>query len=254
MPSLLELQERFAAALESGDGSSARGLDVYRHAVGANYRRALAATYPLVREWLGRATFDDAVDAFVAAHPPASGDLNVYGDGFASFLEHHVPGRDDARDMARLEWAIDESSRAADVESTAADVVAALTVLEDEAVGQVGLALHPSCRLVRTTVAIYDAWSARQRGAALPGEPAKPPADGERLLIRRDDSRTLVERLGAGEFAWLRALQSGETFGAALSQALDGDAAFDLEDALAGRVRDGTICGIAPGRYNPRHG
>lgn len=254
MPSLLELQERFATALESRDGSRERGIDVYRHAIGANYRRALAATYPVVRDGLGLAAFEEAVDAFVVAHPPVSGDLNVYGDAFAAFLEHHLPGRSDVRDMARLEWAIDESSRAADVDSSAADVVAALTVLEEDAVGQVGLTLHPSCRLVRAATAIYDAWSARQRGGTASAERVSESAAGECLLIRRHEWRALVERLSEGEFAWLHALRWGETFADALSRALECDAGFDLERTLSERVHDGTICGVEPGRYNPRHG
>jgi len=252
MRSLLELQERFAASLEPGGATRAPGIDVYRHAIGANYRRALAATYPVVRELLGPAAFDEAVDAFVPAHPPTSGDLNVYGDAFARFLEQHAPNRPDARDMARLEWAIDESARAADGACTPAQIVAGFTLLEEDAVAQVTVHLHPSCRLLRTATAIHAAWSARQAasGIAAPDEGSA----GELLLIRRHAARTVVERVRAGEFTWLRALQAGETFGEALSQALDADAGFDLERTLAERVHDGTVCGIEPGRYNPRHG
>jgi len=164
-----------------------------------------------------------------------------------------MPDRTDARDMARLEWAIDESARAADVESTPAGVIAALTVLEDEAISDVVLELHPSCRLFSAPTPAYETWSARQRGA-IEDAAGRERARGEFLLVRRSEGRVLVAPITAGEFAWLRALQSGETFGDALGHALECDAGFDLESALAERVHDGTICGIEPGRYNPRHG
>ena len=60
MPSLRELQRDFAAALLAGDGAAppfatipeeraAERIAVYRRALFANYRNALAATYPLWR-------------------------------------------------------------------------------------------------------------------------------------------------------------------------------------------------------------
>lgn len=251
MASLLELQERFAAELESEKAASARGVDVYRRAIAANYRRALAATYPVVRDLLGAAAFEEAVDAFVAAHPPVSGDLNVYGGGFPDFLERHAPGRSDARDMARLEWAIDESARAGDTGSAPAGVVAALAALGEDAAAQARLSVHPSCRLVSTEIPVYRTWSAHQ-GSTHRG--TREDVEGEFLLVHRHAARTLVERIAAAEFTWLRALRSGETFGDALACALERDESFDLEKALGERVHDGTICGVERGRYNPRHG
>lgn len=248
MPSLLERQERLAAALESADAATEAGVEVYRRAIAANYRRALAATYPVVRELLGRAAFEEAVDAFVRAHPPVSGDLNVYGAEFGALLAPVLA------DMARLEWAVDEAARSADVDATPAEVIAALTVLPEEAIEHVRLRLHPSCRLVANRIAVYETWRARQGGASAPVSIMTEEPSSDLLLVRRHEGRALVERIAPGEFAWLRALHSGETFADALTQALERDAAFDLESTLSARVHDGTVCGVEPGRYNPRHG
>jgi len=128
MPALRDLQQRFAAGLR-GDGPAGRNLAVYRATVSANYRAAMAATYPVVRLIVGGAFFDTAVDAYTAAFPSTGGDLNVYGGRFGDWLAAypyavHLPY---LADVARLEWAIDEAARAADCEATPARVLDALS-------------------------------------------------------------------------------------------------------------------------------
>ena len=68
----------------------------------------------------------------------------------------------------------------------------------------------------------------------------------EHLLVRRSGDAPLVERVGPGEFAWLRALHEGADFGAALARAMEVEGAFDLGEALQARVMDGTVSGLAP--------
>ena len=125
--SLAELQQRFARSLNAPEGAApefdvagaappSERMDIYRRAVCANYRKALGATYPVVRGSSANRRSADAVDAFVRAHPSASGDLNDYGDAFGTFLAQHpsTTALPYLPDVARLEWAIDEVNRAAD--------------------------------------------------------------------------------------------------------------------------------------------
>jgi hypothetical protein len=247
MPSLPELQQRFASAIDE-PGETASGFEVYRHAIKTNYRRALAATYPVARALVGAPFFDAAVDAFTAAHPSSSGDLNDYGGAFGDFLERHEPASTlpYLPDVARLEWALDESARAADVDTDPQAVVAAISLVEEDAVPQIRLMLHPSCRLVASRYAVFDIWRAHQ--ADQPAEKRVDPEGGatEHLLTRSCADAPVVERLAAGEFAWLHALRAGDPFGAALARAMEVDAQFDLAAALQGRVMDGTVSGLAP--------
>src|SRR4029453_7123257 len=121
MPSLSELQRRFAATVLDLAREPHARIAVYRHTIFANYRNALGATHRVVRELTGVPFFDAAVDAFVLAHPSTGGDLNVYGDAFASFLATypHAAPLPYLPDVARLEWAMDEAHRAADAEGNA---------------------------------------------------------------------------------------------------------------------------------------
>src|SRR5262244_2937947 len=104
MPSLREVQRGFAAATVFGDtaalaalGIVEGGLDastrigIYRNNVLGNYRKALGATYPVVRKLLGAPLFDAAVDAFVRAYPSTRGDVNRYGADMARFLTTYAP-------------------------------------------------------------------------------------------------------------------------------------------------------------------
>ena len=248
MPSLPELQRRFADALGADASARAPGFDVYRRSIDANYRRALAATYPVVRALVGAAFFDAAVDAFAAVRPSVSGDLNAYGGDFGDFLACHEPASTlpYLPDVARLEWALDESARAADVDVDARALVAAISVIEEDAIPHVRLTLHPSCRLLVSRFPVFDIWKVHQPGS---GSDMRVEVEGggtTHLLTRRSADGPLVERLGAGEFAWLLALQGGSEFGAALARAMDADATFDLGEALQARVMDGTVSGIAP--------
>jgi len=240
MPSLPEAQRRFAAAIDSGEPAPGPGFDVYRRSIQAVYRRALAATYPVVRAIVGAAFFDAAVDAFAAAYPSRSGDLNVYGAELAHFLARYEPASTlpYLADVARLEWALDESARAADVEADPRAVIAAISVVEEDAVPALRLLLHPSCRLLASRFPVFEIWKVHQPGYG--GDMRVDVESGlmEHLLARRSGDVPLVECVDVCEFAWLRALQQGADFGGALAQAMEAEATFDLGEVLQARVMD----------------
>jgi len=263
MPSLRELQLRFAATL-AGEGtatSAARTrespeagnelampdarLAIYRANGRANYRNALAATYSVAKRLTGAAFFNAAVDAFVAAHPPVSGDLNVYGEHLAGFLERYPPAANlpYLPDVARLEWAIDEANRAADTPRVPDAVLAALSLVAADRVAGVRLALAASCRMLASKYPILHIWRANQPDRA-GDERIELDEGGVALLLRRDADGVAMEALGPGEFAWLEALGERATFGEAIDRALAADAAFDLGAALRAHIAAGTIAAV----------
>jgi hypothetical protein len=259
MPSLRELQLRFAAAL-AGDpaavaaltapspadaGRAQSRLAIYRANGRANYRNALAATYPVVRRLPGAAFFDAAVDAFVADEPPGGGDLNVYGSRFDVFLERYAPAANlpYLPDVARLEWAIDEANRAADAPRVPEAVLAALSLVAPARLPLVRLALDPSCRLVVSRFPVFRIWRANQPDRA-GDERISLDEGGDALLVRRDPTGIVTQTLSAGEHAWLDALARRTTFGAAIDAALAADPRFDLGASLQLHVSTGTIAAV----------
>ena len=256
MPSLRKLQEDFAATLFAGDDAAppfatipedraAERIAVYRRAVFANYRNALAATYPVVKRLVGAPFFEAAVDALVGEQPATSGDLNIYGGTFGAFLAAYPPAANlpYLSDVAALEWAQDEANRAAEGEMSPGDVLAELTIMATVELPAALLTLAPSCRLVESRYPVLRIWQANQddyegdEQISLDGGP-------DRLLIRREPDGVTIERIGAGEFAWLGALAAGLSLGEAIEAAQDADASFDLGTTLRARIEDGSIAGV----------
>ncbi len=244
MPSLRDLQRDFAASLESGGDAR---VDVYRHTVAANYRNALGATYRVVRELTGRAFFDAAVDAFVAVHASTTGDLNVYGGEFAAFLADYPYALDlpYLPDVARLEWAIDEASRAADAGGSREAALAKLSALAPDALIASRFSLHPSCRLLHSRFPVMRIWQAHQDGRDFAIDFDVPADD---LLVHREDDEPVVERLAPAELAWLASLAGGDDLGTATGHAFALDESFDLGAALGRHIAGGVLTGIAHDR------
>ena len=72
-------------------------------------------------------------------------------------------------------------------------------------------------------------------------------AGADRLLVRREREGVTIERLAAGEHAWLATLAAGWSLGEAIEAAQDADASFDLGTTLRARIADGTIAQAGAG-------
>ena len=259
MSTLAELQQRFADALYTPEGAmpgfgvagTARAperMDIYRRAIFANYRKALAATYPTVQRILDETVFAALVDAYVRAQPSVSGDLNDYGDTFAAFLAQQPPAAElpYLPDLARLEWAIDEVNRAADDAIAPERVLEAIAAVAPERLPGLTLRISARCRLVASEYPILRIWQANAAGAN--GDPRAPiDAPGDMLTVRRDPDGIVVERLQAGDFAWLASLAEGATLAAAIDAAQKADPSFDLGRALHAQIGNGTIAAMVEG-------
>jgi hypothetical protein len=249
MPSLHELQRGFAAATLLGDGAAGAalgvvpgGLDadtrigVYRNNILGNYRKVLAATYPVVRRLVGEPFFDAAVDAFGRGHPSRHGDVNRYGGEYAAFLASYPPAGDLAYlpDVARLEWAIDQANIAADA---APLDLGALGGVAPDLLAALRFDLHASAQLVVSAYPILRIWQVNQ--PAFEGDNHVDLGEGgDTLLVCRNRRGVNIERIGDGECAFLSALAADATLGEAVASAGDVEAAFDLATTLRRHVAD----------------
>ena len=218
---------------------------MYRRNVFGNYRKALAATYPVVERLTGTAFFHAAVDAYVAAVPSTCGDLNVYGDRFGDFLGSYPPALPlpYLPSVASLEWAIDEANRAAESPANSARILARLSAVAPARLPAVRLRLASSCRLIASPYPVLRIWQTNQPDFM--GDRRVDLAEGgEHLLVRRDAHRITLERLVPGERAWLSALASASTLGEAIELAQREDSSFDLESALRAHLDGGTFADL----------
>ena len=175
------------------------------------------------------------------------GDLNVYGDRFGPFLAAYPPALElpYLPDVARLEWAIDEAHRATDASPRPDAVLAALSAVASDRLPGARLRLAPHCRLVASDHPILRIWQVNQPGFDGDDRVALDGASADRLLVRRDANDAVsVERLPAGDFAWLAALAGDATFAAAIDAATASRGEFDLGAALRAHIGDGTIAAV----------
>lgn len=249
MQTLRELQHDFVTALFDernvqahaeichGRFTGARLLQVYRHNVFISLTAALAAVYPAVQRLVGEGFFKYAADAFIRAHPPASGNLHDFGAGLAEFLAAFPACAEHAYlpDVARLEWAYHSVFHAAAPRFD----VAALADVPPERYPELRFGLSPAARLIASEYPLLALWYAHQAGAA--DTPIDLDAGGDRLLVFRRELEVEFKRLSVGEYALLAAWQHGATLQAASDAAHQAENDFDLTRCLQQHVALGTL-------------
>jgi hypothetical protein len=242
VPTLRELQRRFAAAVLADDGASARAdiracgieaslrLAIYRRQLHGAFARTLALEFPVIERLVGGEYFQQLAREFQAAHPSYSGNLHPIGAPFAAFLKQRFSGGpyDYFADVAELEWAVEECSIAS--EAPAFDLQA-LKNVDPAHYAHLHFEFHPACRLISSRYPLLNIWRANQSGCR--AENTIHLASGPtRLLVQRRAQGIMFHALREPEFAFMEKIVQDSSLGAALETAQDIDAAFDLGAAL----------------------
>lgn len=237
---LLDPEHPLPAGLVTRNGADpATRFAVYRNNVAVSLVAALAETFPVTRELVGRQFFDAMARCFIVAQPPHSPVLTEYGDHFPDFVASFGPARALAYlpDVARLEVARVRAYHAAEAAVLGTAALAALLTDHDRLPG-VRLTLQPSFAVVASDHAIVSLWAAHHGEGRLDEvDPARP----ESALVVRDGDEVLVlpVSLGTGEF--VATLKAGSPLGEAASVAAAREPEFDLAHALALLIRHGGI-------------
>ena len=146
-------------------------------------------------------------------------------------------------DVARLEWAIDESHRAADFVCAPDIVLGALALTAPKRLPALSMRLAPSCRLITSEFPILRIWQVNQSGYEGDIRVSLTEAS-DRLLVRRDADGISLRQISSGDFAWLAALASGASLVMAIEDAQRVAATFDLGTALHAYIGDNTIAAV----------
>ena len=244
MPTLLETERRFAAALRTGDCAAAaeliapsavsagEAIAIYRNTFVSGAVKALRLSHPAIERLTGAEFFEAAARAFVAGAPPSSGCLDAYGAGFAGFLSGFEPLHDlpYIADVARLDWAVNLALHAEDAKTLDAGALAAAAGIAPE---HLVLTPHPSLSLLRMDYPADMIWRAvlAQDDAAL----GALELDGGPffVLVSRNAGGVQVSRVSETGFVFLSALCAGRTFGESFDAAPSPDVPALLAESLA---------------------
>jgi hypothetical protein len=254
MPSLHELQRAFAAATVFDDPEALASLgvvpgglkaeariDIYRGNVLGNYRKALAATYPVIKRLVGAPFFDAASDHFVHGHPSTRGDINRYGGDFAAFLVEYPPARDlrYLPDVARLEWAVDQAGIASDAPPFDLE---SLSGVPAELHSELRFSLNPSATLMGSAYPVLHIWRVNQPEANADERVDLDEGGDTLLVLRREDSGgVVIERIAPSDHLLLASLSAGLALGEAANDCAAKFPGFDLAAALQHHVAGRTI-------------
>lgn len=255
MPTLRELQRAFAQALLDPESAEAaafvmadgipavRRVQVYRNNVHANLCGALEAAYPVLRRLTGEDFFRQTAKAYVKAVPSRSGDLHAYGAGLAQWLAQ-LPGVAELAylaDVARLEWACHEVLHAADAPPLS---LVSLASVPAERHHTLRFTLHPATALLHSAYPLLRIWQVNQQDWA--GEQTVSLDEGaDDILVRRQDDRVELLRLGPAELALLAAFGRGGSLEQAVADALKLEATFDVGASLHKHLQLGTFTGAS---------
>ena len=229
----------FASRLSGEPGLAQRRLALYRDAILANRAGALRAAFPVVARLVGDAFFDEAARSYGEEAPPACADLNRHGGTFPAFLAAypHAAGLPWLADVARLEWAWQESLAAAE----APDLdFAALALVPESEQARLRFRLHPGVRLVRSAWPVLSIWEANQ-----PDRDGTPDRDegGDAVIVWRQAQRVRLARLTPAEAAFVDDLARGVALGD-VAGAGDG---WDFSTTLTRLAAHGMLCGLLAG-------
>jgi len=241
--SLRETQRAFGIAVLSGnaacmaalvreDGlSAAERVRIYVNNSRIGFEQALAATYPVIQRLGGAEWFTQQARAYQLRFPSRCGDLQYVGKRFPELLQAELSGSAYAyfADVARLEWAYQESLVAAD----GADFDPShLGAVHETDFARIAFIPHPSLRLLASDFPVLAIWQANQATAA-PGSAAVALGDGpDRLVVIRRATHVELRRLADADFALLGLLCLGISLGEAADTLAATREDFDLPASL----------------------
>jgi len=242
MLSLRDLEAEMASALLgdpserllgviAGDGLAPDArLSIYRHHVFTTLSAAMRTVYPVVCRLVHEKFFAFAAHEFIRHHPPAEPCLFEYGRQFPAFLAGFPPCRalGYLPDVARLEWALNAATHAAD--AVPLDP-ARLRQLDADQSERVTFGFDPSVALVASPYPVDQIWRANQPDAD-PGTVVDLGDGGVALEIRRLGADVVFRSLTLPDYVFRRALSDGRRLGDAAAAATAEDAGFDLAEAL----------------------
>lgn len=255
MSALRELQSAFGAAI--GDAGRTAVVTplfrvapervparfaVYRGNVYGNCANALTGAYPIVRKIVGEEFFEATAREYARVHPSASGDLNEYGEAFATFLGEFPETRElpYLPDVARMEWLAHRAYYAAD---SARYDPARLANLPPERWTALHPALAPSCALLESIWPLARIWTVHQDDYT--GEfHVNLDSGPDRILVHRPRWNAEVVALSAGDYRFLAAASAGISLGDALETAVADDPEFDPAAVLVRWIESGVVVGL----------
>lgn len=231
-----------ATAAMAADGLALRSMALYRRLIRNNYRQALAITYPILLQFVGRRYFDILARGYFKAHPSISGDLFLYGQSLPAFLRQ-LQVAPLLAELARLEWTCHEVYQAADSPPLSQDRLQALASVDPS---QVTFHLHAATRLLSFPFPVHRIWQALQPEAPSDEVVDLPlPEQETGVVVTRGNGKVQITPLARTDYLLLEAMARGVDAASVEQIAIESEPAFDFPRFLATILTLGVISGVS---------
>ena len=237
--------ERVLRQARSMGSTPGRGLAAYQSNGHVLAERALLATYPVLAQLLGQASFADLARAFWHAQPPLRGDIARWGEGMCAFVQASAQLQDEPYlpDVARAEWLLHASTLAPDL----ADDLSTLALLTTEDAQTLALELAPGLSTLASRWPVASLLRAHREGTPSFAEVGVQLQEriAQDVVVWRAGYQPQLRQALPGERLLLQALQDGHALEPALSQATG----MDFAQWLPLAVQTGLVRGAC---HHPR--
>lgn len=234
MNDLAALQRQFAAAMldpsaplppslqARGKNAPQRRFALYRNNIVTSLVSALVARFPVVHRLVGDEFFRAMARRYVAAAPPRSPVLLLYGESFPDFIGSFAPAAsiEYLADVARLEFARGRAYHAADAVPIDPGAFAHLRPAE---LANLRMVFHPSVALVDSPFPIVSIWESHQQAEVAAIQHWRP----ETALVARPALDVEIWRLPPAGGVFIGSLAHGERLSSAAERATAASVEFD---------------------------
>lgn len=207
-----------------------RRFGVYRNNVGVALTETLGAAFPAVARLVGPEFFAAMAHEFIAAHPPESPVMALYGAAFPDWLRNFPPvsSLPYLPEVAAIEQARREATHAADCAPLNAEEI---LDLGPDGLAQSRLSPHPALRMIATHYAALSIWA---RNAGRDDLTTAPPGE---VLICRPEMDLIIRPAPVGTMTLIEGLSQGLSLNHALPNGTDHAAIFACLFASGALIR-----------------
>ncbi|EKD70931.1 MAG: protein of unknown function DUF2063 [uncultured bacterium] len=214
-----------------------QNIFIYRNNIFSHLINTLKTTYPLILSLLGKDFFHLTAKEYIKQYPSRSANLHDYGEYVSDFIAEFSPLKDFVylSEVAYFEWICHRIYFAANHDGF--DTKNISTITKDQ-YSQLHFLLHPASQVVQFYYPILKIIDLCQNSA---NESFDVNSGGIKLLIIRRGIEIKLMSLEDADFAFLFAVQNGETIDYAFEQAKKCEPQFDLNMKIFTWVQDQTI-------------
>ena len=204
-------------------------FSVYRNNVMSSLINVLAGNFPVIEQLVGQRFFRAMAKEYVMQCPPDVPMMVKYGRSFAKFIHDFPPARSIPylEDIAKLEFAIQESRHAADVQPIQLSKL--INLIEDQnKLNSTGLLLAPSTQLLNSVFPLASIWFAHQPQAEIQLNTIALD-QAENVLLTRPQLDVDIHRIDLGMAKFINSLLKGLS----VTQAAELASEFSFEPVAA---------------------